>query len=102
MIGAVNHITGMTLGLGLIAVVWYLYFHDKCPPKHTVVTFAIGVAMVFLSSDIVFSVEAAARWDIIAHALLTLVGLMLALRGWTVELSHSIDVEDDLLPGEKQ
>jgi len=94
-----NHFVGVACGLLLIAVVWYLYWNDECPPKHTGITFLIGMAMIGLSSDLIVPADVAAGYDIIAYIVLTFVGFLLAFRGWmTVGLADSdIDIESELL-----
>lgn len=78
----ISEAVGISAGFFCWAIVYYLHFNDKCPPRHSAIIAGIGTAQLALSSSIVFSAKIAAGWDIVAYAILTTIALGVAFRGW--------------------
>jgi len=90
-----THAIGIVSGLFAWAVVYYLHFHDKCPPKYSSAIALIGTAQLLLSTELVVDAATAAGWDILAYLLLTIAVISLASKGY-----YEMNNELTLLPTE--
>jgi uncharacterized membrane protein len=88
----IPNLLGLSFGLFLWGVLWWLHFHDECPTRHTILIAMIATSQMALSSGLILRDPQA--WMILGYFLLTCVGLAIAFEGrYKMLVEESTDIE---------